>query len=63
LLATTLLVVAGAVALPYSPVAASLGFQPLPASLLAMIAIIVALYAATAELAKHAFYRWTQPGG
>ena len=57
LLAATLLVVAGAVVLPYSPVSAYLGFQPLPASLLAMIAIIVALYAATAEMAKRIFYR------
>ncbi len=63
LLAATFLVVGVTVALPYSPVAGYLGFEPLRASLLAMIAVIVALYVATAEIAKRAFYRWAQPGG
>ena len=63
LVAATLLVVVAAVALPYSPVAGYLGFEPLSASILAMIATVVALYVASAELVKRAFYRRTQPGG
>jgi len=63
LLSATVLVVVGAVVLPYSPAASYLGFDPLPLLLLGMVAAIVALYVSTAEVAKHAFYRWAQPDG
>ncbi|MCL4465297.1 MAG: magnesium-translocating P-type ATPase [Chloroflexi bacterium] len=57
LLVATLLVVGATVALPYSPIAGYLGFEPLPASVLALIAVVVVLYIATAEAAKRYFYR------
>ena len=57
LLVTTAAVVATTIALPYSPLAASLGFVPLPLSFLAGMLLIVALYAAAAESVKRAFFR------
>jgi Mg2+-importing ATPase len=57
LLFATAAVVAGAVALPYLEVAEAFGFVPLPASFLGAVALIVAAYVATAELAKRWFYR------
>ncbi len=43
-------------ALPYSPLAPLLGFVPLPPEFLALLAAILALYVAAAELAKRLFY-------
>ena len=53
----TLLVIGAALLIPYSPVAALFGFRPLPLRVLAMIAVIVALYVLSAEAAKRVFYR------
>ena len=49
-----------AFALPYSPLAPSLGFAPLPAVLVALIVAITAGYVAAAESLKRAFYRQPQ---
>ncbi|MDD2725184.1 MAG: HAD-IC family P-type ATPase [Methylovulum sp.] len=57
LLLATLTVVALTVALPYTPLAELVGFQPLPLKLVGLLGVIVASYIATAELAKHIFYR------
>jgi Mg2+-importing ATPase len=50
-------VVAFAVALPFTPLAAPFDLQPLPASFGAALAAIVCLYFVAAELAKRWFYR------
>ncbi len=57
LLVATLLVSAMTALLPYSPLAALLGFVPLPASFLAALALILMLYVLVAEVAKFLFYR------
>ena len=57
LLWSTVVTAAVAFALPYSPLAAPLGFAPLPAALVAMIAAITASYVAAAEILKRAFFR------
>jgi P-type Mg2+ transporter len=57
LLGSTLVVMVVAVVLPFTPVGALVGFVPLPATLLATLAVIVALYVTAAELAKRLFYR------
>lgn len=57
LVLATLLILVVTLALPFSPVAPVLGFQPLSFSILLMIALIVALYIVTAEIAKRMFYR------
>ncbi|MFM8341827.1 MAG: magnesium-translocating P-type ATPase [Methylomonas sp.] len=56
LLFATLTVVLLTLALPYTPVASFIGFEPLPLELLAMLAGVVGLYIASAELAKRVFY-------
>jgi len=56
----TLIIVALTIALPYLPFAALIGFQPLSLNLLALLGGIVALYIATAEVAKRIFYRFTK---
>ncbi|MER3487041.1 MAG: hypothetical protein C4345_14755 [Chloroflexota bacterium] len=43
--------------LPYSPVAATLGFVPLPAPYLLFVAATVALYLGAVELAKRPLFR------
>jgi P-type Mg2+ transporter len=50
-------VVAITLALPYTPLAAVFGFVPLGVRYLGPLAVVVALYIATAELAKRRFYR------
>jgi len=55
-----LTIVALTIALPYLPFAALIGFQPLSLNLLALLGGIVALYIATAEVAKRIFYRFTK---
>ncbi|MEI7771014.1 MAG: magnesium-translocating P-type ATPase [Chloroflexales bacterium] len=57
LLIATLVVDALTLALPYSPLAAVLGFSPIPPLFVAMLGAILALYMITAEVAKHFFYR------
>ena len=57
LTATVLAVVAFAVALPYTPLAGPLGFVPLPAEYLALVALGTVLYLALAELAKRLLLR------
>jgi Mg2+-importing ATPase len=57
LLVATLLVVAAAVALPYSPLAPAFGFVPLPPLFLAATGLIVLLYVVGAETLKRVFYR------
>jgi magnesium-transporting ATPase (P-type) len=51
----TLTIVALTVALPYTPIAALIGFKPLSLSLPGLLGVIVALYLSTAEIAKHIF--------
>jgi Mg2+-importing ATPase len=57
LLLATLGVVAVTLVLPFSPAAPWLGLTPLPLPFLALLALIVAVYIASAELAKRFFYR------
>ena len=57
LIAATLSIVVITVSLPYTPIAPIIGFVPLSASLLTMLALIVVLYLSTAEIIKHIFYR------
>jgi Mg2+-importing ATPase len=54
---STLVVVAIAFALPFSPLAHTLGFTSLPPGLVAAIAAIVPAYLLALELAKRLFYR------
>jgi len=58
LIAATLSIVGIAVMLPYTPFAPVIGFVPLPASLLALLALIVVMYLGAAEITKHVFYRY-----
>jgi Mg2+-importing ATPase len=51
-----LLVVGAAVVIPYRPAADVFGFRPPPPPVLAMIAVIVALYVASAEAPKRLSY-------
>ena len=57
LTAATALVIGATIALPYTPLGAVFGFTPLGLGYLGALAAIVALYVATAELAKRIFYR------
>ena len=57
LLVTTLACVALAVLIPYTPVAASLGFTSLPAAFLLALAAMVVTYLILVESAKRLFYR------
>ncbi|MDD5273026.1 MAG: magnesium-translocating P-type ATPase [Methylovulum sp.] len=57
LLVATLTVVALTISLPYTPLAALIGLQPLPLKLLGYLSLIVAGYITSAEIAKHVFYR------
>jgi Mg2+-importing ATPase len=50
-------VVVCAMALPFTPLAGLMGFQPLPVWVLLIIVAIVIGYIATAEIAKKAFYK------
>ena len=56
-LLATLLIVDLTVSIPYTPLAPSLGFEPLPAGFLLALAFIVVLYLAAAEASKFVFYR------
>jgi P-type Mg2+ transporter len=57
LLASTLTVVAVGVALPFSPLAHTLGFTSLPGTFLAVLAAMAVVYLALIELVKWRFYR------
>ncbi|MFS6827977.1 cation transporting ATPase C-terminal domain-containing protein [Cyanobium sp. ATX-6F1] len=59
LMLATLVVVLLTLLLPYSPLAAPFGFVPLPASFLALLALILLAYVLAAEAAKGWFYRQT----
>jgi P-type Mg2+ transporter len=52
LIASSLSAVCIALALPYSPVASWLGFVPIPATLLAALALVVIVYLLAVYLAK-----------
>jgi len=56
LLISTLAVVAVGVALPFSPLAHTLGFTALPATLVALIAALIPTYLLLLELGKRRFY-------
>jgi Mg2+-importing ATPase len=57
LLASTLALIALALAIPYLPFAGFVSFVPLPGSLLAALCAITALYVLATEMAKHWFFR------
>jgi Mg2+-importing ATPase len=57
LFVATLLVVAGALILPWTPLAPILGFTRLPLSILLVLGIVVTAYIAAAEWAKNIFYK------
>lgn len=57
LVVTTLLVIAATILLPFTPLAESLGFTPLPLGFLAAMLALVILYAAAAEVVKRWFFR------
>jgi len=57
LLANTLLIVAVAWALPFTPLGGMLGFSPLPLAVVATLFIIVCACLALAEIVKRFFYR------
>ncbi len=61
LLLTTLSIVVLTLLLPYTPIARSLGLQPLPLNLLLTLGLIVLMYMLTAEFAKRIFYRHITP--
>lgn len=57
LLGATLIIVGCTLVLPYTPLAPILGFEPLNALFVAMMAAVVVLYILTAEYVKRWFYR------
>ena len=57
LLIATLIIAVLAVIFPYTPLGGYFGFVPLPPGFLVAMAVIVALYMITAEVAKSIFYR------
>ncbi|MGB7564755.1 MAG: cation transporting ATPase C-terminal domain-containing protein, partial [Prochlorococcaceae cyanobacterium] len=59
LVLATLVVVLLTLLLPYSPLAVTFGFVPLPVRFLALLALILLAYVLTAEAAKGWFYRQT----
>lgn len=54
---STLIVVLVTLIIPYSPLAGIFGFEPLPLWILAVLALIVALYIISAEIVKKIFYK------
>jgi len=58
LAAVSLAVVALAVALPFTPLAAPLGFVAPPPSFFLVLGALVAAYLLLAEIAKRGFYRF-----
>lgn len=60
LFAATMLVIAAVVALPFTPLAGVLGFQPLPLSFILVMFCIVGLYVLMAEVTKKLFYHFVK---
>ncbi len=60
LFAATMLVIAVVVALPYTPLADILGFQPLPVSFILVMFCIVGVYVFMAEVTKKLFYHYVK---
>jgi len=63
LTATSLAVVAIAVALPFTPIGAHFGFVPPPARFYLILGAMVAVYLCAVEFAKRVFYRRAAAGG
>ncbi len=61
LVLTSLGVVLAAMALPFTPLAPTLGFAPLPLGYFALLAVLLPAYLLMVEGAKQWFYRWLQP--
>jgi Mg2+-importing ATPase len=61
LLASVALVVTAGALIPQSPLNDTLGFAPLPAAVLAVLAAFVIAYLAAVEAAKWVFYRTAEP--
>jgi hypothetical protein len=59
----TLAAIAVTIAIPWSPLAAPMGFCPIPGRLMFWIGVIVALLVAAAEGAKWLFYPYLEPYG
>lgn len=57
LLCATLLCAAIGIALPFTPIAAPLGFAPVPWPVMAVVAAIVAVYAIAVEVTKMLFFK------
>jgi P-type Mg2+ transporter len=61
LLFATLGVILATLMLPFMPFGPLLGLTPLPLFFLPLLALIVAMYIAVAELTKRLFYRYVEP--
>ncbi|MDD5176328.1 MAG: magnesium-translocating P-type ATPase [Sterolibacterium sp.] len=59
LTATSLAIVAVAVALPFTPLGTYFGFVPPPARFYLILGVMVLVYLFAVELAKQAFYHWS----
>jgi P-type Mg2+ transporter len=57
LLIATLLIVAVALLIPFTPLGDIFGFSPLPLTFLLIVGVITIAYILTAELAKKVFYK------
>ena len=57
LLGSTLILIPATFAIPFLPYASVVGFAPLPAAILAALAVIAVLYVLATELTKTWFYR------
>jgi P-type Mg2+ transporter len=62
LIVSTLVCVAIGVALPFSPLADTLGFKALPAGFLALLVAMIGVYLVLIELGKRRFYRLSAAG-
>lgn len=58
LVLTSLIVVAIAIALPFTPVGSYFGFVPPPAKFYFILGGMLVVYLLVVELAKRGFYRW-----
>jgi Mg2+-importing ATPase len=62
LMVTSLVVVAIAIVLPFTPMGAHFGFVPPPARFYFILGAMVLVYLCAVELAKRGFYRWSNAG-
>jgi P-type Mg2+ transporter len=60
LLIATITVVAATMSLPFTPLAALMGFVTLPIKFILFLAMIIVTYFGTTELAKHYFYKYVK---